>query len=64
MTILSKLLFRKKPEPKAPDAFEEIRAQAPPYLVDKDYIYDSLNASVFEILDMIIVNYKSARGMK
>ena len=54
MTILNKLMFWKKPEPKAPDALEQIRALAPPYLVNKDYIdYDPETSSFVTNRDIV-----------
>jgi len=62
MTILNKLMFWRKPEPKAPDAFEQIRALAPPYLVNKDYIkYNHEKGSFVVNKEIVVFEYRGAK---
>lgn len=61
MTILNKLMFWRKAEPKAPDAFEQIRALAPPYLVNKDYIKYNPETDSFLTHNEILLDYRGAK---
>lgn len=61
MTILNKLMFWRKQEPKAPDAFEQIRALAPPYLINKDYLTNNTNDSCAIDRGIFVFGYKRAK---
>lgn len=63
MTILNKLMFWRKPEQpkKVPDVFEQLRAHAPPYLHDREYIkYNPDKGSFIINKEIVVLKYKGA----